>query len=220
MSERRAGAPQPARARKTPFGAPPPLGEPSHAGTMADAVRRCRWIAVDIAAASFILFFVAPPGDKRRLIFGFDAEFPGQSVLSRMIETRIAAFLRAGQGKDGGWPLFPGGGLDLSCSVKAYFALKAIGDDPDAPHMARARQAILAAGGAARTNVFTRAQLALFGQVPWRAVPVMPLEIMHLPRWLCGPVLSCSARHCWQYAPRSRHRHLSYRLWCCCRCSS
>ena len=31
--------------------------------------------------------------------------------------------------------------------------------------------------------MFTRAQLALFGQVPWRAVPVMPLEIMHLPLW-------------------------------------
>ena len=67
--------------------------------------------------------------------------------------------------------------------MKAYFALKAIGDDPGAPHMARARQAILAAGGAERSNVFTRAQLALFGQVPWRAVPVMPLEIMHLPLW-------------------------------------
>jgi DNA-binding CsgD family transcriptional regulator len=90
MSQRQTGGPLPVRARRTPFGAPPPLGEPSHAGTMADAVRRCRWIAVDIAAASFILFFVAPPGDKRRLIFGFDAEFPGQSVMSRMIETRIA----------------------------------------------------------------------------------------------------------------------------------
>src|SRR6185295_9834034 len=49
--------------------------------------------------------------------------------------------------------------------------------------MARARAAILAAGGAERSNVFTRAQLALFGQVPWRAVPVMPVEIMLLPRW-------------------------------------
>jgi squalene-hopene/tetraprenyl-beta-curcumene cyclase len=67
--------------------------------------------------------------------------------------------------------------------VKAYYALKAIGDDPDASHMRRAREAILAAGGAERTNVFTRAQLALFGQVPWRAVPLMPLEIMHLPLW-------------------------------------
>ena len=25
--------------------------------------------------------------------------------------------------------------------------------------------------------------MALFGEVPWRAVPVMPVEIMLLPRW-------------------------------------
>jgi squalene-hopene/tetraprenyl-beta-curcumene cyclase len=31
--------------------------------------------------------------------------------------------------------------------------------------------------------VFTRCALALFGQVPWRAVPVMPLEILLLPKW-------------------------------------
>jgi squalene-hopene/tetraprenyl-beta-curcumene cyclase len=49
--------------------------------------------------------------------------------------------------------------------------------------MRRAREAILAAGGAERTNVFTRAQLALFEAVPWGAVPVMPMEIMHLPLW-------------------------------------
>src|SRR5690606_22174417 len=30
---------------------------------------------------------------------------------------------------------------------------------------------------------FTRIALALFGQVPWRAVPVMPTEIMLLPDW-------------------------------------
>ncbi len=66
--------------------------------------------------------------------------------------------------------------------MKAYFALKAIGDAADAAHGARPRR-ILALGGAERTNVFTRIQLALFGQVPWRATPVMPVEIMHLPRW-------------------------------------
>ncbi len=43
--------------------------------------------------------------------------------------------------------------------------------------------AILAHGGAAQCNVFTRIQLALFGELPWRAVPVMPVEIMLLPRW-------------------------------------
>ncbi len=32
-------------------------------------------------------------------------------------------------------------------------------------------------------NVFTRFLLALYGIVPWRAVPVMPVEIMLLPKW-------------------------------------
>jgi squalene-hopene/tetraprenyl-beta-curcumene cyclase len=99
------------------------------------------------------------------------------------LEQDIARYLRATQGPHGGWSLYYGGGFDLSNSVKAYFALKAVGDRLDAPHMARAREAILGAGGAARSNVFTRILLALWGQVPWRAVPVMPVEIMLLPRW-------------------------------------
>ncbi len=120
-----------------------------------------------------------------------DATIPAEYVLlehylARIdpeLEARIGVYLRGIQGAHGGWPLFHDGAFNISASVKAYFALKAIGDDPQAPHMRRAREAILAAGGAERTNVFTRAQLALFGAVPWRAVPVMPLEIMHLPLW-------------------------------------
>jgi squalene-hopene/tetraprenyl-beta-curcumene cyclase len=103
--------------------------------------------------------------------------------IDRRLEGKMAVYLRAGQADHGGWPLYAGGDFDLSATVKAYFALKLSGDDPHAPHMARARAAILAHGGAARCNVFTRATLALFGQVPWRAVPVMPVEIMLLPRW-------------------------------------
>jgi squalene-hopene/tetraprenyl-beta-curcumene cyclase len=99
------------------------------------------------------------------------------------LEAKIGVYLRARQGTHGGWPLFHDGAFNLSASVKAYFALRGIGDPADAPHMRAAREAILAAGGAERSNVFTRAQLALFGQVPWRAVPMMPLEIMHLPLW-------------------------------------
>ncbi|MBN8900574.1 MAG: squalene--hopene cyclase, partial [Rhodospirillales bacterium] len=120
-----------------------------------------------------------------------DATIPAEYVLlehfldriDEPLEAKIGVYLRSIQGEHGGWPLFHDGAFDISASVKAYFALKAIGDDPDAPHMRRAREAILAAGGAERTNVFTRAQLALYGEVPWRAVPVMPLEIMHLPLW-------------------------------------
>ncbi|MBV9553768.1 MAG: squalene--hopene cyclase, partial [Alphaproteobacteria bacterium] len=111
-----------------------------------------------------------------------DATIPAEYILLEhylgaiddALQQRIARYLRAAQGEHGGWPLYRGGRLDLSCSVKAYFALKAAGDSPDAPHMARARNAILADGGAARCNVFTRILLALWGEVPWRAVPVMP----------------------------------------------
>jgi squalene-hopene/tetraprenyl-beta-curcumene cyclase len=99
------------------------------------------------------------------------------------LQAKIAVYLRANQAGHGGWPLYHGGDFDLSCSVKAYYALKIAGDDPSAPHMARAREAILAHGGAAHANVFTRIALALFEQVPWRAVPYIPVEIMILPRW-------------------------------------
>jgi squalene-hopene/tetraprenyl-beta-curcumene cyclase len=96
---------------------------------------------------------------------------------------KIGRYIRREQAAHGGWPLFKGGPFNVSSSVKAYFALKCLGDAPDAPHMARARAAILAHGGAAAANVFTRALLALFGALPWRGVPVMPIEIMHLPQW-------------------------------------
>jgi squalene-hopene/tetraprenyl-beta-curcumene cyclase len=99
------------------------------------------------------------------------------------LEAKIATYLRTHQADHGGWPLYYGGELDMSCTVKAYFALKLAGDSPDAPHMQRARAAILERGGAARSNVFTRIALALFGEVPWRAVPYIPVEIMLLPKW-------------------------------------
>jgi len=121
-----------------------------------------------------------------------DATIPAEYVLLRHylaepvdtpLEEKIAAYLRRVQGAHGGWPLFRDGDFDMSASVKAYFALKMVGDAPDAAHMRRAREAILARGGAARSNVFTRLMLALFGFIPWCAVPVMPVEIMLLPRW-------------------------------------
>jgi len=123
--------------------------------------------------------------------FEADATIPAEYILLQhflgeadgALETKIAKYLRSIQSSDGGWPLFHDGEMDLSATVKAYFALKLVGDDPAAPHMAHARAAILARGGAAQVNVFTRIALALFGQVPWHAVPEMPVEIMLLPRW-------------------------------------
>src|SRR5208283_13260 len=99
------------------------------------------------------------------------------------LEGKLATFIRRQQAAHDGWPLFTDGAFNISSSVKAYFALKAVGDSPEADHMRRARAAILAHGGAANANVFTRSLLALFGALPWRGVPVMPVEILLLPRW-------------------------------------
>jgi squalene-hopene/tetraprenyl-beta-curcumene cyclase len=84
-------------------------------------------------------------------------------VVDSELETKIANYLRRIQGEHGGWPLYHGGPFDISATVKAYFALKMVGDDIDAPHMARARDAIRERGGAIKTNVFTRILLALYG---------------------------------------------------------
>ncbi|MDQ2916449.1 MAG: squalene--hopene cyclase [Pseudomonadota bacterium] len=99
------------------------------------------------------------------------------------LEARLASYLRRLQGAHGGWPLVDGGPLNLSASVKAYFALKLVGDSPHAEHMRRARDAILAGGGAGMVNVFTRILLALHGVLSWSAVPIVPVELMLLPRW-------------------------------------
>src|SRR5579863_10433644 len=121
-----------------------------------------------------------------------DATIPAEYILLKhylgetpdpVLEAKIARYLMRVQGGHGGWPLVHAGPFDMSASVKAYFALKMIGDDAEAPHMAHAREAILANGGAAKSNVFTRFLLALYGAIPWRGVPTMPVEIMLLPRW-------------------------------------
>ena len=100
------------------------------------------------------------------------------------LERKIGVYLRRIQSTDhDGWGLYHGGAFDISASVKAYFCLKMIGDDIGAPHMVRARKAIRAHGGAMAANVFTRIQLALYGDMSWREIPTMPPEIIMLPRW-------------------------------------
>jgi squalene-hopene/tetraprenyl-beta-curcumene cyclase len=122
-----------------------------------------------------------------------DATIPSEYLLLRHylgepddleLERKIGVYLRRIQSTDhDGWPLFEGGHFDISASVKAYFALKMIGDDPEAPHMVRARAAIRAHGGPDATNVLTRFLLALYGDTHWRELPAMPVELMIAPKW-------------------------------------
>ncbi|SNX59857.1 squalene-hopene/tetraprenyl-beta-curcumene cyclase [Nitrosomonas ureae] len=101
-----------------------------------------------------------------------------------ILENKIARFIREKQDlTHGGWPLYYGGAFDISCTIKSYYALKLVGDSPDAAHMVRAREAILERGGAAKANVFTRLLLAMYEQIPWSGVPVVPTELILLPSW-------------------------------------
>ncbi|MEZ6064200.1 MAG: terpene cyclase/mutase family protein [Planctomycetaceae bacterium] len=103
----------------------------------------------------------------------------GQSEPAR----RAARYIAKQQLPTGGWAMFPGGPLEISGSVKAYWALKITGADPASEPMRRAKQAILAAGGVERVNSFTRYYLALLGILKYRQCPAVPPELMLIPRW-------------------------------------
>lgn len=171
-------APPPSAAPASLPNAPP---DPARAG-LDDAIER---------ATAALLTRQRPDG---HWVFELEADvtIPSEYVLlvhylgepaDAAVEAGIARYLLRAQNQDGGWPLFHGGASELSASVKAYFALKMIGTGPDSEPMRRARERILAMGGAEASNVFTRTLLALYGELPWRTVPLMPVEIMLLPLW-------------------------------------
>jgi squalene-hopene/tetraprenyl-beta-curcumene cyclase len=97
---------------------------------------------------------------------------------------RAARYVRRRQLPAGGWAIYPGGPPEVSASVKAYFVLKLAGDDPEAPHMRRARRTIHGLGGLDACNSFTKIYLAICGQYEWQRCPAVPPEMVLLPRWL------------------------------------
>lgn len=97
-------------------------------------------------------------------------KFPGlvREILSQQLD-------------NGGWSLWQGDGGELSTTVEAYQALKMAGLPATDPRLTKARQFILERGGALASRVFTRIYLALFGQVSWDGIPLLPVEFMLLP---------------------------------------
>src|ERR1700760_107553 len=163
-----------------------PTGNPA-VGVAADAA-----LEASISSATRALTDLRQPDGHWVFELEADCTIPAEYILLRhylaepvdtVLEAKIANYLRRVQGAHGGWPLVHDGEFDMSASVKAYFALKMIGDSVDAPHMVRAREAIHARGGAINSNVFTRFMLSMFGVMPWRTAPVLPVEIMLLPFW-------------------------------------
>ncbi len=95
----------------------------------------------------------------------------------------IAKYLLREQRRDGTWANWKGGPGELSTTVEAYVALKMAGVDPASEEMTRARAWILEKGGVPNARVFTKIWLALLGEWPWDATPMLPPELVLLPRW-------------------------------------
>lgn len=106
---------------------------------------------------------------------------------------RCAAYIRQQQLPTGGWAIYPGGPVEISASVKAYWALKIAGLDPACEEMRRACEAIRAAGGAEGVNSFTRYYMALLGVLSYRQCPAVPPELILLPSWCPFNVYEMSA---------------------------
>ncbi len=98
-------------------------------------------------------------------------------------EKKAVRYLIDSQLPEGGWNIYHDGPSNISSSVKAYFALKLSGISSHESFMRKARENILERGGVMSANVFTKIGLALFGQFNWRGIPLMPPELILLPRW-------------------------------------
>ena len=106
---------------------------------------------------------------------------------------KITHYLRSLQNADGGWSLYPGGPPDISGTVKAYFALKLQGDDPNGPALSKARALIHSLGGAEGCNTFTRFYFACLGQISFDSCPSIPPEVVFLPKWFYFNLYNVSA---------------------------
>jgi squalene-hopene/tetraprenyl-beta-curcumene cyclase len=174
---RDSGLPEP-----TPGEAPPEPAEPAvgaSAGPLTEA----------IAAARHRLIELQNPDGHWCAVLEGDSILESEYLLTRQFlgrlegdrVERVGAALRAAQTPGGGWAIYPDGPPEVSASVKAYFALKLLGDSPDAPHLRAARRTILSLGGLEAVNSFTRIYLAIFGQLGWEACPAVPPEMVLLP---------------------------------------
>jgi len=99
-------------------------------------------------------------------------------------QSRCVKHLLDRQMPDGGWNTYYKGPSELNATLKAYFALKLAGFPPDAPRMTKAHATIVRLGGIPKANTYTKLFLAMFGQYPWKHLPIIPSEIILLPNWL------------------------------------
>src|SRR3984885_15350912 len=106
-----------------------------------DTVRKPDLAEIEKAVGAATKAVLAAQRDDGHFVFELEADvsIPAEYILSHdpldepiapEIAAKIGNYLRRKQAKHGGWPLFHDGAFNISSSVKAYFALKGIGDSP------------------------------------------------------------------------------------------
>jgi squalene-hopene/tetraprenyl-beta-curcumene cyclase len=99
-------------------------------------------------------------------------------------QSRCVKHLLERQLPDGGWNIYYRGPSELNATLKAYFALKLSGFSAEDARMLKAHATIVRLGGIPKSNTYTKLFLAMFGQYPWKYLPIIPPEIILLPNWL------------------------------------
>jgi squalene-hopene/tetraprenyl-beta-curcumene cyclase len=94
-----------------------------------------------------------------------------------LIDKAVRSILKR-QLPDGGFNIYPQGPVDLSATVKAYFALKLAGLDYNDLRLTRARERILALGGIQAANSYVKVNLSLFDLFPRDQAPSIPPEMV------------------------------------------
>lgn len=75
--------------RRNPFGTAASISDDQATLSIPDAVRRTRWIAIDLRAIEFGLFFVSPSIQRARLLSCFDSDFPQVSTSTKFASGQI-----------------------------------------------------------------------------------------------------------------------------------
>ena len=101
---------------------------------------------------------------------------PSRSLIDKAVRSILSRQLT-----DGGFAIYAKGPSEISASVKAYFALKVAGLDPEDPKLVKAKQRILALGGMQSANSYVKINLSLFGLYPRQYCPSVPPEMVLLP---------------------------------------
>ncbi|MDD5262756.1 MAG: squalene--hopene cyclase, partial [Methylacidiphilales bacterium] len=100
------------------------------------------------------------------------------------MQSRCVKHILDRQLPDGGWNIYPGGPSEINATVKCYLSLKLAGFSPDESVMQKAHAVILRLGGIPKMNTYGKLYLGLVGLFPWKYLPIIPAEIILLPKWL------------------------------------